>query len=396
MLRVIRSTLQGLDITEDREGEFADAAEAGGLVRETYAKNEHGQKGIRVEVRAYSDPDGQHRFAVLYSNPAGVDWQQDTEDYDEARALYEETVRNEAQGAAPESDEDGRETPLFDHTDVPGIDGYEDGAEGAGDAEAYMLVAEWTTEEAEKAQQVATAKAQDRQIAYARAIDAYGRGGQILLAGRVRKSTPTVQDIADRGRKLIRAQFTVDLYEDNAGGLYLRRRGETTVWSMGYDAGQLGGPFASDAAAWRDGEWEPSESDGQIPGYGRDTSSLTHIATWSTSAGLDLMGDAAAGRPAAGAGGREYLDIGHTAVWSVVRGESPDARAVEPGRVGLDIPSVVLDWAEKNGVGADDTTYLLVTPSDEAGEVMGELDYISYPMAGADMTTLRAALEELN
>ncbi|MER5985753.1 hypothetical protein [Streptomyces sp. NPDC001787] len=389
MLRVIKSTLQGLDIDEDREDEFAAAAEAGALLRETYAENEHGQKDCTIVVRAYTDPDGRHRFAVLYSNPGDVDWQ-DTEDYDTARAFYEETVR-----ADPRTDEDGAMSPLFAATDVPGVDGYEDGAEAAGDTEAYMLVAEWVTEEAEEALRMAAERTQARQIAYARALDASGYGSQTLLADRVGISSPTVKDIADRGRKLIRQRFAANLYEDSAGGLYVRRQGETTVWSLGYDPAQLGGPFAADAAAWRDGEWEPSESDGQIPGYGRDTSDLTHIATWSTMAGLDLMGDAAAGRPAAGGAGRVYLDIGHTATWSVVRGESPDSHAVEPGRIGLDIPSTILDWAEEYGVGADDTVYLLVTPSDEAGEVMGELAYTEYPMAGADMATLRAELKEL-
>ncbi|MEU9761793.1 hypothetical protein AB0D98_19015 [Streptomyces sp. NPDC047987] len=53
----------------------------------------------------------------------------------------------------------GNEKPVFTATDVPGADGYEDGAEQEGDAEAYMLLAEWATAEAEEAQRIAAKKA---------------------------------------------------------------------------------------------------------------------------------------------------------------------------------------------------------------------------------------------
>ncbi|MGW1848783.1 hypothetical protein [Streptomyces sp. NPDC001966] len=202
-MRVIRSTVQGIDIGTDLEDEFSTAAEAGTLLRETYSKGKDGRKDFSVEVRAYTDPEGQNRFAVLYTTPADVDWQ-DTDSYPEARTAYEETVRETAEGADIEVDEDGNEKPPFTATDVPGVDGYEDGAEKAGNAEALMLLAEWATVEAEDAQRIAAEKAQARQIAYAVAIDEFGRGGNAVLARRIKKKEPTVKDIADRGRAILK------------------------------------------------------------------------------------------------------------------------------------------------------------------------------------------------
>ncbi|MEU9849331.1 hypothetical protein [Streptomyces sp. NPDC047985] len=397
MLRVIRSTVQGLDIDAELEDGFADAAQAGKLLRETYSTNEHGQKDFSIAVRAYTDPEGQNRFAVLYSTPSAVDWQ-DTDDYVEARNLYEGMVRESENGAAGEIDEHGNEKPVFTATDVPGVDGYEDGAEGEGDAEAYMLLAEWATAEAEEAQRIAAEKAQARQIAYALAVDTFGRGGNAVLARRAGKKEPTVKDIADRGRVILeaqhKAQFSVDLYEDNAGGLYLLRAGDTTGWSLGFSAEQTCGPFAEDAAAWREGDWQPNEHDGQTPEYGMGTESLTHIATWSAKDGLEVI-KGATSEPAAGAAGRIYLGLGNSATWSVVRGESPDSRAVEPGPAGIDVPNAILAWAEAHGHGPDDVSvYLLVTPTDEAGEVMGELACTEHPMTDEEMTVLRDALSE--
>ncbi|MFI6653221.1 hypothetical protein ACIBI8_37230 [Streptomyces sp. NPDC050529] len=202
MLRVIRSTVQGLDIDTDHEDAFTDAAQTGEPLRESYINDKHGQKAISVEVCAYTDPNGENRFAVLYTGQAEIDWQ-DTDDYDEARNLYEETVRAEEAGGELTVDEDGNEQPVFAVTDVPGVAGYEDEAEEAGNAQGLLLLAQWVTAEAEEAQRIATEKAQARQIAYARAIDAFGRGGNAVLARRVGKSEPTVKDIADRGRALL-------------------------------------------------------------------------------------------------------------------------------------------------------------------------------------------------
>ncbi|MGW5989479.1 hypothetical protein ACWFRT_13875 [Streptomyces anulatus] len=307
MLRVIRSTVQGLNIDADLEDDYAAAAEAGELLHETYT----GDKNLTIEVRAYTDPAGQNRFAVLYSHGADIDWQ-DTPDYTEARNSYEESVRETEKGVPVDVDDDGNEVPLFETTDVRGVANYEEGSEESGEAEAYLLLAEWATAEAEKAQEIAAEKTQARQAAYALAIDTFGRGGNAVLARRVGKSEPTVKDIADRGRLILEAQrreqFSVDLFEDNAGGLYLRKTGDTTGWFLGAGAEHTCGPFTDDAKAWRDGDWEPNQGDGQTPDYGMDVTNLTHIATWSAKKGLKVI-NGQAGGPAAGAAGSIYLKL---------------------------------------------------------------------------------------
>jgi antitoxin (DNA-binding transcriptional repressor) of toxin-antitoxin stability system len=82
-----------------------------------------------------------------------------------------------------------------------------------------------------------------------------------------------------------------------------------------------------------------------------------------------------------------------TAVWSVVRGESPTAHAADPGLAGVDIPGEVLTWAGGHGLDvADPDVYILVAPQDEAGEVRGEIACMTLPMPGEDMARVRAEL----
>ncbi|MEU3826435.1 hypothetical protein AB0F36_14120 [Streptomyces sp. NPDC029080] len=74
-----------------------------------------------------------------------------------------------------------------------------------------------------------------RQVAFAKAIDAMGRGGQAVLSRKVGLAAPTVKSIADRGRELMAAEFTawlttqgnltlngerceISVVEDTAGG----------------------------------------------------------------------------------------------------------------------------------------------------------------------------------
>jgi len=81
------------------------------------------------------------------------------------------------------------------------------------------------------------------------------------------------------------------------------------------------------------------------------------------------------------------------AIWSVVRGESRLAHAVEPVTADLDIPDEVLAWAVTHGLNDEDPDlYLLVAPADEAGEVGGEIAYREFPIAGDDLARLRAAV----
>lgn len=47
-----------------------------------------------------------------------------------------------------------------------------------------------------------------RQVAFARAIDAMGRGGNAVLSRKVGLAAPTVKSIADRGREYLAAEFT--------------------------------------------------------------------------------------------------------------------------------------------------------------------------------------------
>lgn len=212
MLRVIRSTVQSLTIDTDQEDAFQEAVEAGEQLRETYNTDQIGQKDTHYQLIAYTDPNGEHRFAVLAEEPAECDWQ-DTDTFDEALDLYEETVRATAAGMGDdyeeyEDEETGewvvgdRKQP-FKFTDVPGIHGYEDKAEEVGNAQGRMLEAQWATEAAEAAQRIAAEKTEARQIAYARAVDEFGRGGNAVLARQVGLSEPTVKAIADKGRQLL-------------------------------------------------------------------------------------------------------------------------------------------------------------------------------------------------
>jgi antitoxin (DNA-binding transcriptional repressor) of toxin-antitoxin stability system len=94
--------------------------------------------------------------------------------------------------------------------------------------------------------------------------------------------------------------------------------------------------------------------------------------------------------------GKHCTDDTATAVWYVVRGESPDSHAVEPGPAGIEIPREVIDWAEQNGNTEDDPdTYVMATPADEAsGAITGQLAAQEFPIAAADLARLRAALAE--
>ncbi|MEU7322642.1 hypothetical protein ABZ682_19115 [Streptomyces griseoviridis] len=203
MLRVINSSVQTAGIHANQEGDFEAAVRSGEQLRETYSTNGNGQKDAHYDLVAYTDPDGLRRFAVRISEPSTYDWQ-DTHFFDEALALYEESVRGAAEGMWTAVDEEtGDELPPFEFTDVPGVQGYESGAEEAGTIKGRMLDAEWATEEADKAQRVADGATRARQIAYARAIDGFGRGGNAYLARRLGLSEPTVKAIADRGRQIL-------------------------------------------------------------------------------------------------------------------------------------------------------------------------------------------------
>lgn len=206
MLRVIRSSVQGVDINDEQAEDFEAAIDAAlanrDQVRETYALDEIGQKDYHLALVPYTDPNGEHRWAILDNGPTEVDWQ-DTDDLDEAIAAYEEWVRGATAGAMPTYDDEGNEKPLWDESDVAGIPA-KDEYDGASHIEsARMIDAQWAHEEfvaEEKAYQKAT---QRRQIAFAKLIDASGRGAQAVLAKSIDIKEPTVKAIADKGRILI-------------------------------------------------------------------------------------------------------------------------------------------------------------------------------------------------
>jgi|SRR5580693_1549546 hypothetical protein len=79
--------------------------------------------------------------------------------------------------------------------------------------------------------------------------------------------------------------------------------------------------------------------------------------------------------------------------WSVVRGPSPAARAVEPGVAAVAIPGDILTWAAGHGLSeTDPDVYLLVTPMDEAGRVDGEISGRLGEIPAGAVAAIRAEL----
>jgi hypothetical protein len=128
-------------------------------------------------------------------------------------------------------------------------------------------------------------------------------------------STPAQTEIVGRIPSLdellsgesVRDQFTVEAFEDAAGGVYLHRVGENTIWFLGPVMPDMEGRFAEDAQGWRDEQWEPDESNGQEPCDG-EMSGLQLIATWSSRGGVEPE-RSQTGDLVAGAGGQAYLGL---------------------------------------------------------------------------------------
>ncbi|MEU5476782.1 hypothetical protein [Streptomyces mirabilis] len=296
-MRVIHSTVRGLDIDDDQAEVLPAAAERAlndqRAIRETYLMDDRGKKDFWIALVPYTTPSGEHRWAVLDSAPTEADWR-DTGELDEAIAVYEEAVHEASDAAVRAGDDTAR--PLWDFSDVEGIPARERGDSASGSLTALMIDAEWAHEDFAPAEEAYQRAAQRRQAAFARAIDAHRRGGQAALARRTKLREPTVRAIADRGR----AQ-RISLYEDSGGGVYLRRGDESTVWQVvsTLDEGQ----FAIDAAAWHAGDWAPSENDGQTALPTTVLDSLQHIATWWPGGAVAVVRDETAA-PRAGAGGK--------------------------------------------------------------------------------------------
>jgi hypothetical protein len=209
MLRVIRSTVQGADINPDLADEYEQAIDkalaARDEERETVSYDEIGQKAYRIALLPYTDPTGAHRWAILDDGPSESDWQ-DTDDLDEAIATYEKWVRDATAGAMPTYDDEGNEKPVWDESDVAGVSAETEYDGDTHNERARLLAAQWAHEEFTAAEQSYQEATRRRQVAFAKAIDSWGRGGQAVLAKRVELKEPTVKAIADKGRQILAEQ----------------------------------------------------------------------------------------------------------------------------------------------------------------------------------------------
>jgi hypothetical protein len=117
-----------------------------------------------------------------------------------------------------------------------------------------------------------------RQVAFAKAIDAMGRGGNAILSRKIGLAAPTVKSIADRGREFLAAEFTawltteaaltlngdyceVSIVEDTAGGTEPLPASPLAVAVGGEDeAAQEAAEAVMSAAGWETtGEWEQTD-----------------------------------------------------------------------------------------------------------------------------------------
>lgn len=58
------------------------------------------------------------------------------------------------------------------------------------------------------------------------------------------------------------APKTITLYETNSDIVFAQLN-DGPIWALGAVTPDMHGNFATDAMAWCDGDWEPSENDGQ-------------------------------------------------------------------------------------------------------------------------------------
>ncbi|MBM9510058.1 hypothetical protein [Actinacidiphila acididurans] len=80
--------------------------------------------------------------------------------------------------------------------------------------------------------------------------------------------------------------------------------------------------------------------------------------------------------------------------WSVMRGPSPDAYAVQPEPAGIAIPETVLEWATGHGLSMDDPdVYLVVAPQEGATDMDGEIDCMEGELTDTEAVAMRTALD---
>lgn len=87
------------------------------------------------------------------------------------------------------------------------------------------------------------------------------------------------------------AATVVRLYEDNDGGLYLRRD-DGPLWALGVPPHDRVSDFRDDAQAWAEDQWQPSEDDGQRPvDDDDDDGDLAPVAYWTPAQGVRLIAE---------------------------------------------------------------------------------------------------------
>lgn len=81
------------------------------------------------------------------------------------------------------------------------------------------------------------------------------------------------------------------------------------------------------------------------------------------------------------------------AVWSVVRGDVHTPDAIHPAPAGLEVPDEVVFWAMDEGLDVNDADMaLLVTLSDRAKPIPGEVASLEWPATRAEADIIAAAL----
>lgn len=201
--RVLRSTVQAADIPDDQQEAYLQAIAGGTTVRCTYDLDD-GLVVYRVAVTGYTDPGGQHRWALTYCDQAAVDnIDYPADQLDQVLADYEQMVRAGADAIA--SVDDARD-PVFTATDVDDVTAAVKESPAQGNIAARHLAVQWATKAMED-----TAVALSKAIDYRRvtcalaagAVTAGGAGGVSAVARTLNVSQPTASLIVRAGEGLL-------------------------------------------------------------------------------------------------------------------------------------------------------------------------------------------------
>lgn len=112
--------------------------------------------------------------------------------------------------------------------------------------------------------------------------------GQTTTLTRYGKPVARIVPIQEPAVQSTQEPIMITLYETNSDLLILARDGK--AWDMGSPGaspGYLEATFAADAQAWAEGDWIPSEGDGQHPTEVGDD--VTAVAQWTAGQGVRLL-----------------------------------------------------------------------------------------------------------